>query len=429
MGQKDKFGFFSIVLLGINSIVGSGIFLMPGKAYSLVGTSSLFVYMFITILAGSIALCFAEVSGLFDSNGGAYIYAKEAFGDFAGFEVGLMKYLMQMIAWAAMACAFTTALGAVVPVVQSGFWYNFTIVSVIVGLSIINLLGVDMVKTINDIATVGKLVPLIVFIVVGIFFADMSKFEPIVPSTITQGNFSEAAILIFYGFTGFEAMVTAAEDMEDPKKNLPRAIIAVVGSVSVIYFLTQFISIGVLGHDLAGLETPFVDAIGVFLGEWGKKLVVVGTLVSVAGINIAASFSTPRQCEALAYRNMLPKSLAKTNSKNIPYLAVILTAAIALPIALSGNFVFLATVGVIARFVQYVPTCLSVLVFRKRGMVSTFKMPFGYTIPTIALIGTFWLLFHAAPIKIISGLGALILFVPIYFGMKHHNKKHNLEFN
>ena len=79
---KKKFGLFSIILLGMNAIIGSGIFLLPGQAFDILGTSSLFVYLFITLLAGSMALCFAEVAGLFKSNGGAYIYAKEAFGNF-----------------------------------------------------------------------------------------------------------------------------------------------------------------------------------------------------------------------------------------------------------------------------------------------------------------------------------------------------------
>ena len=89
--KQKEFGLISIILLGMNAIIGSGIFLLPGQAYDLVGTSSLFVFLFITLLAGSLALCFAEAAGLFKSNGAAYIYAKEAFGNFAGFEVGFYE--------------------------------------------------------------------------------------------------------------------------------------------------------------------------------------------------------------------------------------------------------------------------------------------------------------------------------------------------
>ena len=114
-GKSAKFGFWSIVLLGINAIIGSGIFLLPNKAYELTGTYSLLVILFDMLLAASMALCFAELSGLFRKNGGPYVYAKAAFGNFVGFEVGFMKAAVSIIAWATMAVGFATALGAAFP--------------------------------------------------------------------------------------------------------------------------------------------------------------------------------------------------------------------------------------------------------------------------------------------------------------------------
>ena len=259
---KKKFGLFSIILLGMNAIIGSGIFLLPGQAFDILGTSSLFVYLFITLLAGSMALCFAEVAGLFKSNGGAYIYAKEAFGNFAGFEVGFMKYIVQIIAWATMSVGFVTALSAIVPSVAEGPMRVVTIILVVGGLSIINILGLELAKYVNNIATVGKLVPLVLFIAVGIFFIDGRNFQPVIPEGITAGKFSESAILIFYAFTGFEAISTASEDMDNPKKNIPIAIAVSIGCVSLIYFMIQFVSIGILGTGLHGTKTPVVDAHG-----------------------------------------------------------------------------------------------------------------------------------------------------------------------
>lgn len=111
---KSKFGFWSIVLLGINAIIGSGIFLLPNQAYALSGAFSLVVVLFDAVLAMSLALCFAEASGRFHRNGGPYIYARAAFGNFIGFEVGFMKAVISIIAWAATANGFATALSAVV---------------------------------------------------------------------------------------------------------------------------------------------------------------------------------------------------------------------------------------------------------------------------------------------------------------------------
>lgn len=95
---KNKFGFWSIVLLGINAIVGTGIFLLPNKAYAVIGSASLGVLFFDALLAGCIALCFAEAAGFFTRNGGPYLYAKHALGDFWGFEVGVLKWVVIIIA-------------------------------------------------------------------------------------------------------------------------------------------------------------------------------------------------------------------------------------------------------------------------------------------------------------------------------------------
>lgn len=428
MKNKKKFGLFSIILLGMNAIIGSGIFLLPGQAYAIAGTSSLFVYLFITFLAGSLALCFAEAAGLFRSNGGAYIYAKEAFGNFVGFEVGFMKYIVQVVAWATMAVGFVTALSAVFPEISEGPIRALLIVGLIVVLSVINIIGIDVAKYVNNVATVGKLVPIIVFIAAGIFFIKGANFQPIIPKDMTTVKFSEAAILIFYAFTGFEAIATASEEMDNPKKNLPIAIAVAIGCVSVIYFLIQFVSIGILGGSLEGTTTPVVDAMSKFMGSAGGILVTAGTLVSIGGINVANSIFVPRGCLALGERGMLPPVVKKMSSRGTPVTAIIISAVLVIPLALSGTFTQLATISVISRFTQYIPTCLSIIVFRRRGMESTFKVPFGYTIPIVASLVSLWLLFNADRFKLVVGLGAMVVIVPIYFIVKKYNEKHGYEF-
>lgn len=426
--NNKKFGLGSLILLGINSIIGTGIFLLPGQAYALAGTSSIFVYIFVILLAGSMALCFAEAAGLFKSNGGAYIYVKEAFGNFAGFEVGFMKYVVQEIAWATMAVGFVTALAAVWPAAGQGAVRAILIIALVGGLSLINYLGVDLIKYFNNIMTVGKLVPLAVFIIVGIFFIKGSNFQPVVPKGFTVKDFSAASILIFYAFTGFESIATAAEDMDNPKRNIPLAIAASMSIVALIYILVQVVSIGTLGNSLAQSETPVADAMQTFLGGFGGMLVTVGTLISIGGINVASSLYNPRGCEALAERGMLPPVIAKKSKHGTPGIAILISALIVIPIALSGTFTELAAISTISRFTQYIPTCLAILVFRKRGMKSTFRVPFGPVIPILAAIVAVWLLCNANVRNLLIGLGAMIVIVPIYFIMKYYNKKHGYSF-
>lgn len=422
--KKQKFGIASIVLLGINAIIGSGIFLLPGKAYASVGTSSLLVYLFITALALSMALCFAEVGGMFQRNGGAYVYVREAFGEFAGFEVGLMKWIVQIIAWATMAVGFTTALSSVMPSAASGLGKGVIVTVILVGLGIINIIGVNLTKYVNNIASIGKILPLVLFILVGMFFIHPGNFHPVVPAGLSSVTFSGAAILIFYAFTGFESIATAAEDMDNPKKSLPIAIISAMVVVSIIYFLIQTVSIGALGTELAQSANPVADAMSTFLGPVGKTIVILGSLISIGGINVAASFLTPRGAVALAEDHILPNVVTRKTPWGTPYIAIILSVVVALPVALSGSFTQLAAISVISRFTQYIPTCLAVIVFRRKrpDLKTTFRVPFGYAIPILATVVSVWLLFNADVVKLLIGLGALLVGVPLYFINKRYKK-------
>lgn len=425
--MKNKLGLLSIILLGVNAIIGSGIFLLPNQAYSLVGTSSLFVFLFDALLVITIALCFAEAAGLFTKDGGPYVYAKEAFGNFIGFEVGFIKWIISMIAWATMANGFATALSQIFPALNNRFAQIMVMSTVIIGLSLINLLGVSFSKIINNLATIGKIIPLVLFIVIGIFFIKDSHFQPIVPANFNSTNFGAAALLIFYAFTGFESIAVASEDMENPQKTLPKAIILVMTVVSIFYLLIQIVSIGVLGTKLASFTTPIQAAMTQFMGSGGMIIVACGELISIGGINIASSFITPRSAIALADDGLLPKFMKKRSQNNVPFWAIIVTAAITLPIALSGSFTTLAAISVVSRFAQYLPTCLSILVFRKtkKDAERPFKIPFGPVIPIIAILVSIWLLSKASLHNLIWGFGGLIIAIPFYFIMKFLNRKTN----
>lgn len=425
---KNKFGLFSIILLGINAIIGTGIFLLPNRAYAEVGVNSIFVIIFDALLVISIALCFAEMGGMYKNNGGPYIYAKEAFGGFVGFEVGIMKWAIAIIAWAAMAMGFPTALGAVWVPAQNPIVQKVIAVSIIILLGIMNIMGVKVSKIMNNIVTTGKLLPLILFVTVGIFFIKGHNFtNPVAESgeVVLKGTFGSAALLIFYAFTGFESIGVAAGDMDNAKKNVPLAICVVLVLVAIIYTLIQVNSIGILGPELAATETPVATASEAFLGKWGGALVTAGTLISIGGINIASSFLTPRSGVAMSDENQLPSIISKRNSKDVPYVAVIISCVLTALITLTGSFTTLAAISVVSRFAQYIPTCLAVPVMRKKApdMERGFTIPFGPVIPVVAIAVSIWLLTNSDLKRIIFGLGGLVIGAVIYGIMKLSNKK------
>lgn len=414
--KKDKFGLWSIVLLGINSIIGTGIFLLPNRAYALMGPSSLLILLFDAFLAGCLALCFAEVAGFFSRNGGPYLYAKAAFGDFVGYEVGVLKLVVTIIAWAAMAVGFATALGAAFPFFAGDTMKNLIAAVLIGGLTIMNIAGVKISKILNNLMTISKLVPLCVFIAVGLFFVNGSNFTPFVPTHMADGAFANAAITMFFAYTGFEAIAVAAEDFKDPKKDLPRGIILTMIIVTIIYMLVVGISIGILGPDLAVDKAPIQTAFGRAVGPVGAYFILLGTLFSMGGINLAESFIAPRACTSLAEDGMLPAFLNRRTSWGTPWASSVVVAILSILLAWSGSFTTLAAISAVSRFTQYLPTVLSVIVFRRKwkDRERTYKIPGGIFVPVVAFLTSLWMLSNAKPMQLVWGLGG-ILVIALYY--------------
>lgn len=418
--KKDKFGLWSIVLLGINSIIGTGIFLLPNRAYALMGPSSLLILLFDAFLAGCLALCFAEVAGFFSRNGGPYPYAKAAFGDFVGYEVGVLKLVVTIIAWAAMAVGFATALGAAFPFFAGDTMKNLIAAVLIGGLTIMNIAGVKISKILNNLMTISKLVPLCVFIAVGLFFVNGSNFTPFVPTHMADGAFANAAITMFFAYTGFEAIAVAAEDFKDPKKDLPRGIILTMIIVTIIYMLVVGISIGILGPDLAVDKAPIQTAFGRAVGPVGAYFILLGTLFSMGGINLAESFIAPRACTSLAEDGMLPAFLNRRTSWGTPWASSVVVAILSILLAWSGSFTTLAAISAVSRFTQYLPTVLSVIVFRRKwkNRERTYKIPGGIFVPVVAFLTSLWMLSNAKPMQLVWGLGGILVIAPYYLVYK-----------
>ena len=230
----SRLGFWSIVLLGINAIIGSGIFLLPGKVMELIGHWSIAVYLLVSLIVMSIAWCFAQCATLFSRNGGAYIYAKEAFGEFVGFEIGVMRWAVGILGWSAMLMGFVTALRVIWPSALEEPIRSILIVSIVGGLALLNILGIDLFKQVNNIVTVTKVLLLITFVGIGLFFIQQDNFAPLHWESFEAGAFGSAALIIFYAFSGFECLVGAAGDMENPRKNLPLAVIVIISFCSIL---------------------------------------------------------------------------------------------------------------------------------------------------------------------------------------------------
>ncbi|MGL6113616.1 MAG: APC family permease [Cetobacterium sp.] len=429
-GQKrmeKKLNFLSIFFLGVNSIIGSGIFLLPSKVYEKVGVGSFMAIFIAGLLAFCLALCFAECASKFTKDGSAFIYCKNAFGDFMGFEIGVFSWFISIISWSAETQGFLTILGSLYPRMAEPFFNKLLVVIICIFLGLLNYYGVKFSKILNNIITISKLVPLILFIVIGIFFIHWNNFSLFTEKTFSifkEGDLGNATLIIFYAFTGFDLLAIAAEDMNNPEKNLPKAIIGVILFCCCFYFLIFLVSIGVAGKNLSLTNVPIAYVTSKIFGKIGFLIISLATLISIGGVTIALSFIGPRSGVAMSECGYLPKFLSKMTKYETPGNSIFITTLLVIILGCYGNFIYLASLTVIARFIEYIPTALAVLVLRKKDNLKTsYKIPLGPIIPIFSIVLSLIVFFQSDFEKILLGFLGIIFNGILYFFIKKINKK------
>jgi len=419
-GLTRAMSFFDVICLGINSVVGAGIFLLPGQLRSLAGGAALWVFPLCGVLCFIISLCFAEMGGMYNKTGGAYLYAREAFGPFAGFLVGWMMWLSSIIGWASVASGFGLYLDYFLPT-ENG-WLSKTIITVlIVGLSAINFFGVKPgARTINFF-TIGKLLSLLIFIGVGFFFIKKQNLV----SFHDGGNFNAAAIMALYAYTGFEFVVVPAEEMRNPQRDIPRVLFFVLLIATGLYVVIQIVATGTF-PGLAASDKPLADAARYFMGAAGGVIVGAGALFSIGGINAGIALTSPRSLYVLSADGFFPLSadgfFPKIFSKihptyHTPYLAIIVNTVLTLSLSLAGSFKYLIAASVMVSILQYIPTCLAVVVLRRYRpeLERNYRIPGGYCIPILALVICGWMICHVELKVVTATAAAIIVSLPFYF--------------
>ncbi|EUJ33162.1 cationic amino acid transporter [Listeria floridensis FSL S10-1187] len=419
--EKSKFSLSGATLYGINAVIGSGIFLLPRTLYEGLGPASLVAMLVDVILVLLLALCFAEVAGYFDKNGGAFQYSKAAFGDFVGFNVGVLGWAVTVIAWGAMAAGFARLFIALVPSFKP--YETWIAVILIVLLSVINSFGVKTSKIFTITITIAKLIPIIAFVAISVFFIrggfDAGNFTPFVqlpPGKSFMEGMSSSALVVFYAFIGFEALPVVAGEMRNPKKNVPKAIVMSIIIVSLLYFLIIAGTIAQLGNGILSTDTPVQDAFTKIIGPVGKFIITIGALISVGGLNTGDSMMIPRYACSIAEDGLLPKAFAKKNKNQAPIFAIIVSGVLASALVLSGSFEQLAQLSVLMRFIQYIPTALSVIALRKKGLEDPgFKLPFGPVIAILSVLVSLWMISSSSMINILFTVGAICITSILYF--------------
>ena len=406
---------WDLVAITINGIIGAGIFGLPAKVFSLIGTYSVIAFVACALVVALIILCFAEVGSRFDDTGGPYLYAREAFNPGVAFEIGWLIWLVRITAFAANCNLLINYLSFFWSSATNSFARPAIIVFVVVVLALINFLGIRQTTIISNVFTVGKLVPIVIFCAVGLFFLNPHAFA--LGARPATGAFSQSVLLLVYAFTGFEMATIPAGEVREPQRNMPRALIIALFVVAVLYILIQIVCVGTL-PGLAGSQKPLADAGSQFLGTAGGAIISAGAIISITGNLNILLLTGSRLPFAMAEQKQLPAFLSKTHrSFFTPYISIALTAALMLLLTLKSSFVTALTISAIARLVTYAATCLALPVFRRRrdAPAELFRLPGGTIVAVLALVLIVWLLLNsslheARDAALAAGAGLVIYF-------------------
>jgi APA family basic amino acid/polyamine antiporter len=417
---------WDLVAIAINGIIGAGIFGLPAKIFSLIGTYSLIAFVVCAIVVTLIILCFAEVGSRFDETGGPYLYAREAFGPTVAFEIGWLIWLARLTAFAANCNLLVNYLGFFLPSAANPLWRASIITIVVVSLATINVLGVRQAALVSNVFTIGKLIPIIIFIAAGLFFLNPQAFA-FGPRPAT-GAFSQSVLLLIYAFTGFEMATIPVGEVRDPRKHLPRALLIAIAVVAVLYILIQIVCVGTL-PELAQSQKPLADAATRFMGTPGGAIISAGAIVSIVGnLNILV-LSGSRIPFAIAEQQQLPSFIAKVHQRfATPHVAILITAGIMLLLTLKSSFVAALTISAIARLVTYGATCISLPVFRRQSDAppAAFRLRGGTIIAILALMLAAWLLANSTWQEARAAAIAAAVGLLIYFAYRWTSKTNTL---
>jgi amino acid transporter len=387
-GLVRAIGRWSLVALTVNCVIGSGIFGLPSVIAGLIGRASVWAVL---LAAGAVAVvmaCFAEVASRFTASGGPYLYVRAAFGRLAGIEVGWLTWVVRIASCAANANLFVIYLAEFWPRATQPV-ARFAILTLLVGiLAAINYRGVRMGAQVSNAFTIGKLLPLLLVCLVGVFYLlRTGVVAPALSVSADRRSWSHAIVLLIFAYGGFEAALISGGEAKDPRKDMAFGLFVTLLICAAIYSLIQWVVVGVL-PDPAHSQRPLADVARIILGPGGAVLVTVGALISVYGYLGANILATPRITFALAECGDFPAPFAAVHpAYRTPYFSILLFVALIWLFAMFGSFAGNATLSAGARLVSYALVCASVPVLRKKQPgAATLHLPAGSLIAALGVL-------------------------------------------
>lgn len=467
-GLKKSLNWVDLIILGIGAVIGAGIFSMVGTA--VVGTPenpgagpALIISMVIAAIACIFsAMCYAEFASMIPVSGGVYTYTFATMGELAAWMVGWVLMLQYTIGNIAVACSwtgylfqflrgfepYTQALPAFLQPVAHHIMYpplwlisdfgtakaeyikmgmdyteqipyilgsipfcvNIPAILMILLVTSILVKGISESKNMAGIMVVIKLLVIGLFIAVGAFYVKPDNWTPFMPNGF--GSVLVSAFTIFFAYTGFDAISTAAEETKNPQKDIPIGIIGTLVLCTIVYIFVALVLTGVVRWDAINIHAPIAHAMQMTGQGWVAGLISIGALTGLTSVLLVMQLAATRILFSMARDNFFPSVLKKVHSTyKTPH---VITWVVGIAMIIGCLFLDLnlaAQLCIFSVFTSFIIVCIGVLILRKTDPERhrPFKVPCSPLFPALGV-----LLCGGLMIVAITSMGKTALLFPLW---------------
>jgi APA family basic amino acid/polyamine antiporter len=423
-----QFGLPTASALVVGSVIGTGVFALP-SALAVYWPISLVAFGLVTIGALALALTFRALTGRLPLSGGPYVYARDAFGEFAGF---INAWSYWITAWAGNAAIVVAWTGYVEVFWNSSHAKGWSIVIALVGLwlpAVVNLAGLRSIAWFQILTTIVKIIPLLFIATVGLLFiksANFGSFNASGGSSLSA--ISAAAAIALFSYLGIETASVAAGRVRDPKRNVGRATVLGTIACAFVYILGTLVVFGTVAHGtLVASSAPFTDsANAIFGGRWGGNAVAIAAIVSGIGALVGWTLIVAEMPQAAARDQLFPARFARESRGGVPAFGIVVSTLLASALTVVSYTSFdrvFTTVLLLSVFTSVIPYLFSAAaqlywVVTRRPPVNWRRLFRDVTVSTIALVFSFWTLAGSGYQAVYYGVFCVLLGVPVYVWMK-----------
>jgi len=429
---KRSMNAFEGMMYVIGLVIGSGVFLKPAVVLRNMNSTGAALLMWIAggVITTAAALTVAEIAGYIPKVGGLYTYLTELYNEVIGFLFGWVGTFIN-IPGSAAAVAIACATFATFFIPMTGTQQKILAISLVALLTIAQIISTRYGVWLQVIATIGKLLPIVAISVFGLFHGTTHI------SMESVGNIKNAApgialLGVLWAYDGWLSVCTLADDMKNPEKDLPKAVISGIAFVMIIYVAFNAAIFLVLPGNVAANSSKIgVDVCIQLFGNGGATFITIGMMLSVFGTLNGLVTCGSRYTFAMGERRHLPasKTLCKINPKlGTPVNALILQSVVTILYILTGTFNSITDLIVFALWIFYTLGIIGVFILRKKMTHNPklYHVPLYPYIPIIGILGGAYLMFATikdSPVSALLGLGLTLLGLPVYYYCKIRNKK------